>query len=106
MGTSSFKALSTGAKGGIGVGAAFICLASIAIVLLLLIYRRQRKPAALGKGDLEEVVERSFAKSEADGLPIFELRAKARPFEADSMPRAELEGERPGDEFKRSNLAR
>ena len=80
-----------GAKAGIGVGVVVACLA-LAIGILVLIHRRRNRS---NTGPLAEMEGTSgtWGRHNLDSTPIFEAHPHAKPAEADSNPRAELEGD-------------
>ena len=77
-GDGTHNRLSTGAKAGIGVGVALACI-TVATVILFLLRRKRRKTEVASRAEIE-------------GTPVVQSHAHSKAAEADSTPRAELEG--------------
>ena len=89
--------LSTGAKAGIGVGAAFAFFATLACIVLFFMARRKRKTAPDSTGEphasMSELPGHELReRHQLSGNPIHEAAGHYKPRELDSSPRAELEG--------------
>ena len=89
--------LSTGAKAGIGLGSALGCLAVIATMILTFVYRRRRRLGPRIRAEMEGISGRG-GRQNLDSTPVFEAHPHAKPVEADSTARAELEGDFHGNE--------
>jgi hypothetical protein len=94
---SDSSGLSTGAKAGIGVGAAFAFFAALAFLVLFFMYRRKRKAGtnSTAEPDARTHELRSHELQERHqlgGNPIHEAAGHPKSRELDSSPRAELEG--------------
>ena len=93
--------LSSAALVGIGVGIAIACFVIVGVVIFFFLRHKRRGSGVASRPELEDT-SGAREREHLDGPQMLEANPNTKPAEADSSPRAELEGGWQGHEAQQS----